>query len=165
MRGSPAGKVDPRKKKSGCPLLVAFSGLKSRYLTGSSRHFWPAFGVWTQSTASDCGTVLQVNPPSTLQASEQPSPFLLLPSSQSSPVSTLPFPQTILQAVVAPLAARPGTRHCHPDSTVLQSAEQPSPELLLPSSQTSGDVTMPSLHLALRTQAWPMFWQSQPFSI
>ena len=64
------------------------------------------FGIWTQSTASDCGTVLQVNPPSTLQLSEQPSPFLLLPSSQSSPVSTLPFPQTILQAVVAPLASR-----------------------------------------------------------
>src|SRR5579871_3221914 len=37
-----------------------------------------------------------------MQVLEQPSPETVLPSSHSSPASTLPFPQTVEQAVVVP---------------------------------------------------------------
>ena len=53
-----------------------------------------------QATVSGNACGLQVNPASTLQADEQPSPLTMLPSSQSSPVSTLALPQLVSQARV-----------------------------------------------------------------
>ncbi len=54
---------------------------------------------WLESGA---GVVMQVNPVSTLQSCEQPSPSFWLPSSHCSPASTLPFPQLGAQACVFP---------------------------------------------------------------
>src|SRR3954452_5829162 len=59
-----------------------------------------------QSTASSLVADSQVNPASFLHVSEQPSPLTALPSSQSSPISMLPFPQLVEQACVLPWALR-----------------------------------------------------------
>ena len=77
------------------------SFLKSRYLTGSSRHL-PLFPICMQSEVSGLGTFLQVKPASVWQVLEQPSPDTVLPSSHCSPASTFPFPQTVEQAWVVP---------------------------------------------------------------
>ncbi len=69
-----------------------------------------------------------------------------------------PSPQSGMQGF-------PGTRHCHPVSTLLQSPEQPSPDVLFPSSQASGELTIPSPQTVLRMQAEPNVGQIQPFSI
>jgi hypothetical protein len=65
-----------------------------------------------------------------LQEVEQVSEFLLFPSSHSSPTSTIPFPQTGLAVggVMFPEALGP---------SIVQVEEQPSPLILLPSSQAS----------------------------
>src|SRR5262245_1822415 len=47
-----------------------------------------------------------MNPASTVHVTEQPSPGLVLPSSQSSPSSMLPLPQLTAQACVLPEASR-----------------------------------------------------------
>src|SRR6185369_15422421 len=60
--------------------------------------------------------------PSKMHAEEQPSPLVTLPSSQVSPVSLMPLPQT----------------------GVVQSALQPSPFTRLPSSHCSPACTVPS---------------------
>ena len=59
----------------------------------------------------------------------------------------------------------PATGQRQPASTAEQSAEQPSPLVVLPSSQASGAVSMPSPQMSLRTQGWPTVGQIQPFSI
>src|SRR5262245_44236058 len=48
----------------------------------------------------------QVKPPSMVQVGEQPSPGSRLPSSQASPISTLPLPQVTAQAWVTPADVR-----------------------------------------------------------
>src|SRR5947207_662882 len=78
-----------------------------------------------------------MNPPSTMQVDEQPSPLSRLPSSHSSPPLLCRSPH-------AGTPGRPGTRHSKPGSTVLQSLEQPSPLALLPSSHASVAPRMPS---------------------
>src|SRR5262252_8804006 len=68
--------------------------------------------------------VVQVKPGSILQVEEQPSPFRVLPSSQSS-FSTRPSPHLDVQAPALQLGS------------VRQVAEQPSKGRVLPSSQPS----------------------------
>src|SRR5450432_776769 len=84
--------------------------------------------------------------------------LVVLPSSQVSLPIMTPSPQSGMQGF-------PGTRHCHPVSTLLQSPEQPSPLTLFPSSQASGELTVPSPQTVLRVQGWPTDGQIQPFSI
>ncbi len=76
-----------------------------------------------QSTASSFWVFMQVKPSSTLQVEEQPSPLTWLPSSQSSPVSMLPFPQLVEQACVFPEALRQV-------GSLVQVFEQPEPSPL-----------------------------------
>ena len=76
-----------------------------------------------QSTASSFVTGMQVNPDSFLHVDEQPSPSTALPSSQSSPVSMLPFPQLVEQACVLPEALRQV-------GSLVQVLEQPVPSPL-----------------------------------
>src|SRR3569623_1323162 len=118
-------------------------------MMGSSRHCLPEFADCLQSTASDSIWSLHLNePPSSLQADEHPSPEAVLPSSHSSPVSTLPLPQVMSQArvVVVPLPSR------HFGSLV-QVFEQPLPSpknrpFWSPASQDSPGATMPLPHTA-----------------
>jgi hypothetical protein len=99
-----------------------------------------------------------LKPISSLHVAEQPSPLTVLPSSHISPVVITPSPQAGLQGL-------PGTRHCHPDSTVLQLSEQPSPLTVLPSSQTSSEVRMPFPHLARFSHFCPGVGQFQFASV
>src|SRR5690242_4179058 len=88
-----------------------------------------------------------------LQFDSQPSPLTLLPSSHSSPGSTLPFPQSALEPSwvhadehPSPLTLLPSS-HSSPGSTLplpqkgppsfVHDAEHPSPLTLLPSSHSS----------------------------
>ena len=75
---------------------------------------------------------MQVQPGSTLQSLEQPSPLAALPSSHSSS-STMPSPHF----------------EVHPEvpeqfGSIWQSSEQPSKGMVLPSSQPSAPSTLPS---------------------
>src|SRR5512133_2826642 len=83
---------------------------------------------------------------STRHEFEQPSPLVVLLSSQFSVPVILPSPQRGTQRL-------PGTRHWKPLATVLQSAEHPSSPLVLPSSQVSVLESLPSPHLTEETQA------------
>jgi len=84
---------------------------------------WPAVG--------------QVAPGSSWQVLEQPSPLVVLPSSQVSlPTMIVPSPHFGEHRF-------PGTRHSKPLST-LQVLEQPSPLVVLPSSQVSLPSSTPS---------------------
>ena len=76
-----------------------------------------------QSLESGAGVVVQVNPASTLQSCEQPSPSFWLPSSHSSPASTLPLPQLGVQACVLPDELRQ-------IGSLVQVLEQPVPSPL-----------------------------------
>src|SRR5262245_52722523 len=75
--------------------------------------------------------VVHVKPPSILQVEEQPSPSLLLPSSQSS-LSTSPSPQRDVHAPA------------EQSGSAWQSLEQPSNGTSLPSSHTSAPSVFPS---------------------
>ena len=89
------------------------------------------------------------------QSDEQPSPPAQLPSSHTSPASWTPLPQYMATHSAEQLAAASGGSHSSPASESImplpqlsllpQSAEQPSPETLLPSSQTSPGSTTPLL--------------------
>src|SRR5262245_37553411 len=99
-----------------------------------------------------------MNPASSVQVGEQPSPAAVLPSSQGSPVSTLPLPHEVVHACVAP----PALRH---DGSLVQVFEQPlaspknapfgplqpfgRPVLLVPQSQASVPSLTPLPHAAL----------------
>src|SRR3569623_717445 len=101
---------------------------------------------------------MQLDPCSTRQVREHPSPSLVLPSSQASmPFTMKPSPQMGTQRL-------PGTRHWKCESIVLQSDEHPSPLLLLPSSQVSLSASTPSPHLG-GLQALPQSGQVHPDSI
>ena len=115
-------------------------------VTQPARHPAAAFGGSHSSPASQSTMPL---PQDSLlwQSAPQPSPPSLLPSSQTSPPSTIPLPQYMdWQVTEQPLAGFGGS-HSSPasqstmplpqDSLLRQSAEQPSPETLAPSSQTS----------------------------
>jgi hypothetical protein len=85
-----------------------------------------------------------VQPVSIWQVALHPSPETALPSSHSSPVSTMPSPHLIwmhLPPVGAP-ASDGVSGHCQPGS-VWQVDEQPSPDVVLPSSQVSPGSTTP----------------------
>jgi len=75
---------------------------------------------------------VHLKPSSTLQSAEQPSPSVVLPSSQSSP-RTMPSPQAEVQALVPSQAG-----------SLRQSDEQPSKGMALPSSHASAPSTLPS---------------------
>src|SRR5688572_23853278 len=84
---------------------------------------------------------MQVKPPSSAHAAEQPSPSTPLPSSQPSPGSTFASPQRVVHAVVTPAASR------HVGSCV-QVFEQPEPSpwkrpLAVPASHDSPASCMP----------------------
>src|SRR6266540_3681043 len=69
-------------------------------MTGSLRHSPVPV---EQVSVSGRAWSVQVKPPSFMHLSSQPSPFARLPSSHSSPASTLPLPQLVSHArVVAP---------------------------------------------------------------
>ena len=88
---------------------------------------------------------------------EQPSPLVLLPSSQvSAPLRTL-SPQIGTHGL-------PATGQRQPVSTTKQLLEQPSPEPVLLSSQASVGASTPSPQTAVRWQAMPTFGQIHPFS-
>src|SRR6185503_9950403 len=106
---------------------------------------------------------LQVPPSSILQLPLQPSPAVRLPSSQPSPASSLPLPhvlagshlpgavlpvasQTLLAHEALPVAPAGLALHAPPLST-WQLPLQPSPALVLPSSQPSPASTRPLPHV------------------
>src|SRR6185436_5757118 len=83
----------------------------------------------------------------------QPSPLIVLPSSQTSPARTFRMPSPHLESVQLALhviVGDPPASHCSPAATstrplpqisvLRQSALQPSPETVLPSSHTSPTV-------------------------
>src|SRR6187549_167819 len=92
------------------------------------------------------GSPMHDEPDSTRHVLEQPSPLVVLPSSQPSVAdgdcTILPSPQSGTHFL-------PGTRHCQPGSTVWQFALQPSPSAVLPSSHVSADDKEPLPHTAL----------------
>ena len=100
----------------------------------------------------------QVEAGSTWQVLEQPSPLLVLLSSQVSLPLMTPSPQIGTHGF-------PATGQRQPASTVEQSAAQPSPDAVLLSSQASVVASRPSPQMAVRRQALPTFGQLQPFSI
>src|SRR5215204_3651086 len=89
------------------------------------------------------------------QVASQPSPPRLLPSSQTSVLSTTPLPHSS--------HAAPGTGHEKPNSRVLQSALQPSPDVRFASSHTSVLSTTPLPHW-LQTVAVPPTTHVHPAS-
>src|SRR3954471_5141271 len=102
-----------------------------------------------QSTASSLVADSQVNPASFLHFDEQPSPSTAFPSSQSSPVSMLPFPQLVAQACVLPAELRQ-------IGSFVQVLEQPVPSPLkrpLGPVQPAGDAV-----------GWRPQWQPSPVS-
>src|SRR5262245_41961762 len=74
-------------------------------MTGSCMH-WPELPGWVQGAVFSRISWLHMKPASIWQPEEQPSPELLLPSSQISPGSMLPLPQLVAHACVAPVALR-----------------------------------------------------------
>src|SRR5450432_2497518 len=83
-------------------------------------------GVTEQVPAATGASTPQVTSvPGRLQVASQPSPLVVLPSSQSSPGSSFPLPQS------------PSFVHV---------AEQPSPALVFPSSHCSPGSTLPLPH-------------------
>src|SRR2546426_663205 len=76
-----------------------------------------------QISAGEEVAPLQSRPPSSVHAEEQPSPFMVFPSSHSSPGSRTPLPH------------RCSTR---------QSCEHPSPFIVFPSSHSSSGSCTPS---------------------
>src|SRR6185437_14922958 len=73
------------------------------------------------------------------QSALQPSPLIVLPSSQTSPGSSTPLPQTYCEVQGPPIGGQ-----VHPGST-WQRPLQPSPGSVLPSSHCSlGWLTLPS---------------------
>src|SRR5438128_1340196 len=108
-------------------------------------HGWPAVG--------------QVQPDSTPQNAEQPSPETVLPSSQASPRSTMPLPHTSSGTQGAPVRGQ-----AHPDSTALQSPAQPSPLAEPPSSHASPLSIRPLPHTPSGTHAAPALGHAQPAS-
>jgi len=93
---------------------------------------------------------VQVNPDSTMQALEQPSPSISLPSSHPSKVSLLPSPHTAPQSDLISIVEY---GHSYPSST-FQSELQPSPGRVLPSSQLPGSLsTTPSPHTFCQVSA------------
>lgn len=89
-------------------------------------------------------------PASVWQVDEHPSPDCVLPSSQVSPGSTTPLPQT--QTFTQGLS---GVVQAYPGST-WHTPEQPSPGTELPSSHVSGGSTTPSPHTAPSKQDAPV---------
>src|SRR4051812_21483013 len=79
--------------------------------------------------------VVQVQPASTWQLSSQPSSAVVLPSSHVSVPAISPSPQATVDS-----QGLPGSKQTKSASSALQSAAQPSPDRLLPSSQTSPNV-------------------------
>jgi hypothetical protein len=94
------------------------------------------------------GDPVQLQPGSTRQVDEQPSPLFVLLSSHCFPSSTMPFPQMGMHGF-------PGTGHSQPGSMLMQSPAHPSPLTVLPSSQTLFDVRIPFPHVPSYTQRCP----------
>src|SRR5688572_13072726 len=80
------------------------------------------------------GSPSQSQPASTLQVELQPSPGVMLPSSQPSPLSIAPSPHTATVGIGVQTLGSP--TQVYPGSTT-HAAEQPSPLIELASSQVS----------------------------
>src|SRR3954468_4965572 len=89
----------------------------------------------------------------------------MLPSSQYSPKLSRPSPQrscgTMVQAPPTPAAVGQD----QPASTRRQSAAQPSPSCLLPSSQASSPITLPSPQTMVEVQGLPGTLHSKKGSV
>src|SRR5215831_6377333 len=88
---------------------------------------------------SPSGGRLHMNPDSSMQVDEQPSPDRLLPSSHCSPERTMPSPHLPVHAPGVPPDGQAGSG--------TQVAEQPSNGVVLPSSQPSDPSFLPSPHV------------------
>src|SRR5438876_1188589 len=86
------------------------------------------------------GSPVHIQPGSTPQAAEQPSPSAVPPSSQASAPARMPSPQVVVQTDGSPLQLKPGS--------TMQTPEQPSPFARLPSSQSFVASTTPLPQLA-----------------
>src|SRR6478609_4496202 len=93
-----------------------------------------------------CSITVQVKPVSRVQVAEQPSPAVVLPSSQASCGNFRPSPQT---AVQVPLA------HC---GSSVQVGEQPSYGIRLPSSHCSKPSFFVSPQVVLLQEVTPLTW-------
>src|SRR5678816_634828 len=91
---------------------------------------------------SPSGGRTHMNPDSSVQVAEQPSPDRLLPSSHASPDSTMPSPHLPVHAPAVPPDGHAGSG--------TQVAEQPSKGVVLPSSQPSA----PSFLLSPQVVLW-----------
>src|SRR5689334_2888879 len=90
----------------------------------------------------------QVQPTSTaLQVELQPSPLLVLWSSQTSRPATSPSPQVVAHGCPGIGQVRPGSGG--------QAEVHPSPLFGLPSSQASEPIRLPSPHPAVHTEGSP----------
>ena len=97
----------------------------------------------------------QVNPCSIVQVMAQPSPEVVLSSSQPSPPRSSPSPQIGVHSWLT-------TGHEYPCS-IVQVEVQPSPEVVLPSSHGSTPTNMPSPQIGAHELGSPL--QVQPGSI
>src|SRR5688572_8886992 len=86
---------------------------------------------------------------------EQPSPLFMLPSSQYSPKLSRASPQRSIASIMHMPPTPDAVGQDHPGSTRLQSAAQPSPPMVLPSSQASSPITCRSPHTMVERQAIP----------
>ena len=96
--------------------------------------------------AQTLGSPTQLNPDSTVQKFEQPSPLVAPPSSQPSAPRTKPSPQTVPQTLGVPTQVQP--------VSWLQLDEQPSPLEAFPSSQVSDPLTTPSPQTGTHIPDW-----------
>lgn len=94
------------------------------------------------------GVLKQFQPVSIEQVEEQPSRFIVFPSSQGSEIVTTPSPQTYVQThgvVVEP------PEHVYPGAGPEQSALQFVVPNESPSSHTSPTMFLPSPHIGVQT--------------
>src|SRR5436305_855647 len=100
------------------------------------------------------GGRVHMNPDSSVQVAEQPSPDRLLPSSHASPERTMPSPHWPVQAPAVPPIGHLGSG--------TQVAEQPSYGFVLPSSQPSDPSFFPSPHFVWWHSLTGLPVQAQP---
>src|SRR5690242_17825106 len=92
---------------------------------------------------------------------EQPSPETVLPSSQNSISFLIPSPHTGCVAFTHAPPTPPAFGHVYPGSVDLQSAAQPSPATVLPSSHASLPVTFRSPQTIVETHNCPGVGQTK----
>ena len=96
-----------------------------------------------------------VYPASTAHAALQPSFATVLPSSHCSLPATVASPHTLAGALVHGPPLPDAVGHVYPGSTKEQSALQPSPAAVLPSSQASPGSMRALPQTQIFAQGWP----------